>query len=177
MRCKKFPGDSRSRCGEILPAMRPHNVKTLAMRCRDAGHSAPKAPKNTEKALRGALRARCPKALKKHSVPFRPRPLGTPGRDRKTSVLKGALQKGDLHKIVRKIDCQVSDKFATILRTLLLMYGTKYRQFCANVARNLRQICATPPLANAPFSGFLIYMFREPNQQRRFVMKFFNKNV
>ena len=30
--------------------------------------SAPKTPKNTQKALFGALRGRCPKSLKKHSV-------------------------------------------------------------------------------------------------------------
>ena len=50
-----------------------------------------------------------------------------------------------------EIDFQIRDRFATSLRTLSLMYKTKYRQFCANLARNLRNA----PLPNAPFSGFL----------------------
>ena len=33
-------GDARSRCGNPL-AMRPHDAKTPAMRCRDAGRSVP----------------------------------------------------------------------------------------------------------------------------------------
>ena len=40
---------------------------------------------------------------------------------------------------------QFCDNFATSLRTLPQMHQTNYRQFCANLARNLRQICATPP--------------------------------
>ena len=38
----KNPGDARSRCGSPLRCAptRSHDAKTLAMRCRDAGHSA-----------------------------------------------------------------------------------------------------------------------------------------
>ena len=43
-----------------------------------------------------------------------------------------------------EIDFQIRDKFATILRTLPLMYKTKCRQFCANLARNLRNAPLTP---------------------------------
>ena len=55
-----------------------------------------------------------------------------------------------------EIDFQIRDKFATILRTLPLMYETKYRQFCANLARNLRQICATPPSWTPPSRDFWV---------------------
>ena len=61
------------------------------------------------------------------------------------------------HSICIKLsenDLQIRDKFATILRTLPLMYETKYRQFCANLALNLRQICATPPFWTPPSGDF-----------------------
>ena len=35
-----------------------------------------------------------------------------------------------------EIDFQLRDKFATLLRTLHLMYATKHRQFCANFSAN-----------------------------------------
>ena len=53
-----------------------------------------------------------------------------------------------------EIDFQIRDKFATILRTLPLLHETKYRQFCANLARNLRQICATSPSRTPPSRDF-----------------------
>ena len=58
-----------------------------------------------------------------------------------------------------EMDFPIRDKFTTILRTLPLMYETKYpailRKFGAQFATNLRNA----PLANAPFSGFLIQCF------------------
>ena len=39
--------------------------------------------------------------------------------------------------------CQIASDVGRAMRTT--KYETKYRQFCANLARNLRQICATPP--------------------------------
>ena len=47
-------------------------------------------------------------------------------------------------------------------QTLPLMHETKYRQFCANLARNLRQICATAPSQENPseISGPKIPKFR-----------------
>ena len=57
---------------------------------------------------------------------------------------KGALEKGCIK--LSEIDFQIRDKFATIP----LMYKMKYRQFCVNLARNLRQICATPPSRTPP---------------------------
>ena len=52
-------------------------------------------------------------------------------------------------------DFQIRDKFATVLRTLPLMYDTTIpailRKFGAHFATNL----CSAPLANAPFSGFL----------------------
>ena len=67
----------------------------------------PKKKKNTPKTLFGALRARCPKALKKHSLgTFQPKPLGTPvngGRDRNTLILfpgvLGLLGSPQPHKV------------------------------------------------------------------------------
>ena len=66
---------------------------------------------------------------------------------------KGTLEKGYLHKIVRNL-LAIRNKFATILRTLPLMHEAKYRQFCANLARNLRQICATPLSRTPPSRDF-----------------------
>ena len=57
---------------------------------------------------------------------------------------RGHWKRGICTKL-SEIDFQIRDKVATILRTLPLMYETRNRQFCANLARNLRQICATPP--------------------------------
>ena len=45
-----------------------------------------------------------------------------------------------------RIEVSENFEFATILHTLRVMHETKYQQFCANLARNLRQICARPPL-------------------------------
>ena len=59
-----------------------------------------------------------------------------------------------LFQKLSEIDFQICDKLATILRTLPLMYEMKYRQFCANLARNLRQICATPRSRTPPSRDF-----------------------
>ena len=54
----------------------------------------------------------------------------------------------------RRICIKLSEnvEFTTVLRSLAVTYETKYEQFCANLARNLRNLA----LANAPFSGFLV---------------------
>ena len=62
--------------------------------------------------------------------------------------------KGYLHKIIRNLFSNLRH-IVTILRTLPLMHETKCRQFCANLARNLRPNLRNAPFANAPFSGCL----------------------
>ena len=62
---------------------------------------------------------------------------------------RGSWKRGICIKL-SEIDFQIGDTFATILRTLPLMYEMKYQQFCATLARNLRQICATPPSRTPP---------------------------
>ena len=48
-------------------------------------------------------------------------------------------------------------EFATMLRTLRVLYETKHQQFCANLASNLLRMCATPPSRTPPpFSGLLV---------------------
>ena len=55
---------------------------------------------------------------------------------------------------VSEIYFAICDKFATKSRSPHLMYKTKYMQFRANLARNLRQICAMPPARTPPFRKF-----------------------
>ena len=70
-----------------------------------------------------------------------------------------------------EIDFQIRDKFVTILRILSLMHKMKYRQFCANLAHNLRQICATPPSRTPPSRNFWFsvkwFGFRPESQSYR----------
>ena len=65
-----------------------------------------------------------------------------------------------------EIDFQTSDIFATILGKCGVMYDeTKYQQFFASVARNLRQICATPPSRTPPCPDppiLVFFFFRFP---------------
>ena len=58
-------------------------------------------------------------------------------------------------KLSEHNESQICDKFATILRTLPLMYEAKcqLRKFGAQFATNLHNA----PLVNAPFSGLLIF--------------------
>ena len=61
---------------------------------------------------------------------------------------KGALEKGNFCIKLSEIDFQIRDKFAHPSADV----RNEIPAICANWARNLRQICATPPFANAPFS-------------------------
>ena len=54
-----------------------------------------------------------------------------------------------------EIDSRICDNFALNLRTLRVMYETKYQQFCANLACNWRHLYATPPSCISPSRGFL----------------------
>ena len=51
---------------------------------------------------------------------------------------KVALEKGYLHKIVRKWLSNLQQMCVTILRTLGVMYETKYQNFGMQFATNLR---------------------------------------
>ena len=66
---------------------------------------------------------------------------------------RGHWEKGICIKL-SEIYFQIRDSFTTILRTLSLMYETKYQQSCAILAGNLRQICATPPSRTPPSRDF-----------------------
>ena len=86
---------------------------------------------------------------------------------------KGALEKGVLHKIVRNW-LSNSRQFATILRALPLMHETKYRQFCANLARNLQVKFAQRPPRERPLLGIsdkLNPLFRHPDSWCRIQRK------
>ena len=72
---------------------------------------------------------------------------------------KGALERGTYIQL-SEIDFQIRDKFAIILRTLPLMYDTKYRQFCAGWCASC-DILRNPPFASAPFSGVLKQVSRQ----------------
>ena len=50
---------------------------------------------------------------------------------------KEALEKGHFHKLTFKF----ATNLRQFLRTLRQMHETKYQQFCANLARSLRQLC------------------------------------
>ena len=74
----------------------------------------------------------------------------TDGPARIKNFKKVALEKGYLHKIVR-------NRLASLrrfLRTLRVMYETKYQQFCTNLVCNLQPICAMPPRERPLSRGF-----------------------
>ena len=79
---------------------------------------------------------------------------GCPGSLEMFTQFSQKFAEGGIGKELSEIDFHICDQFATILRTLSLMHETNYQQFSANLARDLRQICATPPSRTPPSRDF-----------------------